>query len=179
MIDYELKRSKRKTVSIQVTKDCRVVVKAPLLLLKRSIDNFVSQHREWILSHLEAQRNRLENAPPEPTKEEIKALKARAKAYIFPKVQEYAQIMGLEYGDLKITSAKTRYGSCNTKTHNLCFSYKLIQKPAPLVDYVIVHELAHIVHPNHSKEFYSVIERYMPDYKERIKLLKLSEKENF
>ena len=179
MFDYELKRSKRKTLSLQVTKDCRVVVKAPLLFSKRSIDKFVSEHSEWIRTHLEAQKKRIENAPPEPTKEEIKALKARAKEYIFPKAREYAQIMGLEYGDIKITSAKTRYGSCNTGTHNLCFSYKLIQKPAPLVDYVIVHELAHIVHPNHSKEFYGYIERYMPDYKERIKLLKLSEKEIF
>lgn len=179
MFDYELKRSKRKTVSLQITKDCRVVVKAPLLLTKRRIDKFVSEHENWIKTHLQEQKKRLENAPPEPTEEEIKALKAKAKEYIFPKVKEYAQIMGLEYGELKITSAKTRHGSCNTKTHNLCFSYKLIQKPEKAVDYVIVHELAHIVHPNHSKDFYGYIERYMPDYKERIKLLKLSEKENF
>lgn len=179
MLDYELKRSRRKTVSIQVTKDCRVVVKAPLLVPKKRIDAFISQHNKWIQEHLESQKKRLEKAPSEPTKEEIKALKSRAGEYIFPKVKEYAQIMGLDYGEVKITSAKTRYGSCNTKTHNLCFSYKLIQKPVNLVDYVIVHELAHIVHPNHSKEFYGYIERYMPDYKERIKLLKLSEKENF
>ena len=179
MFDYELKRSRRKTLSIQVTRDCRVVVKAPLLLSKRKIEDFVIQHESWILTHLAQQKKRLENAPPEPTAEEIKALKEKAKEYIVPKVKEYAQIMGLEYGEIKITSAKTRYGSCNTKTHNLCFSYKLIQKPLDLVDYVIVHELAHIVHPNHSKDFYSYIERYMPDYKERIKALKLSEKENF
>lgn len=179
MFDYELKRSRRKSISLQITKDCRIVVKAPIFMARKRIDDFILQHEEWIKSHLEVQKKRLEHAPPEPTNEEIKALKSKAKEYIFPKVKEYAHIMGLEYGELKITSAKTRYGSCNTKTHNLCFSYKLIQKPAELVDYVIVHELAHIVHPNHSKDFYGLIEQYMPDYKERIKALRLSEKENF
>lgn len=178
MYDYELKRSKRKTVSIKITKDCKVVVNAPKLLTEKIIDKIVSEHTEWIKKHLEIQQKRNLNAPPEPTKEEIKVLKEKAKNYIVPKTREYAAIMSLEYGEVKITSAKTRYGSCNTRTHNLCFSYRLIDKPAVCIDYVIVHELAHIVHPNHSKDFYNYIEKYMPDYKYRIKLLKNTERES-
>ncbi len=175
-MNYELKRSNRKSVSIQITKDCSVLVKAPLLLSKKTIDDFVEKHNDWILQHIEIQKELNKNAKPEPTQQEIKLLKQQAKEYIFPKVEEYAKIMGLEYGTLKITSAKTRYGSCGVQSHNLCFSYKLIDKPKEAVDYVIVHELAHIVHPDHSREFYNYIEKYMPDYKQRVKLLKSTER---
>ena len=79
--------------------------------------------------------------------------------------------MGVEYSGVKITSAKTRYGSCSAE-NSICFSYLLMLKPLRAVDYVVVHELAHTVHHNHSRQFYALIEKYMPDYKERIKELK-------
>lgn len=79
--------------------------------------------------------------------------------------------MGTDYTGIKITSAKTRYGSCSAK-NSLCFSLYLMQKPLYAVDYVIVHELAHTVHHNHGKDFYKLIEKYMPDYKDRISVLK-------
>ena len=79
--------------------------------------------------------------------------------------------MGTDYTGIKITSAKTRYGSCSAK-NSLCFSLYLMQKPLYAVDYVIVHELAHTVHHNHGKDFYKLIEKYMPDYKDRISFLK-------
>lgn len=72
---------------------------------------------------------------------------------------------------LKITSAKTRFGSCSGKD-SICFSYLLMRYPDEAIDYVVVHELAHIKHKNHSKAFYTLIEKYLPDYKEREKLLK-------
>lgn len=176
MYDYELKRSNRKTISIRITKDCRVVVGAPFFVTQNKIDSFVNEHTSWIEKNLKIQQERAKNSPSELTKDEIVKLKNDAKNYIVPKVEEYASIMGLEYGDIKITSAKTRFGSCNTVTHNLCFSYHLITKPAEAVDYVIVHELAHIVYPDHSKNFYNYIEKFMPDYKNRIKILKSNER---
>ncbi len=171
MYKYELKRSKRKTLSLQITKDCTVLVRAPKSYPKKLIDQFVENHTDWITIHLEKQKNVLQNTHV-LSDDEINNLKRQAKEYIPNKVKEFAEIMGLEYGQIKITSAKTRYGSCNTKTYNLCFSYRLMLKPKEAVDYVIVHELAHIVHPNHSKDFYSYIEKYMPDYKNREKTLK-------
>ncbi|MEG1614194.1 MAG: M48 family metallopeptidase, partial [Oscillospiraceae bacterium] len=72
---------------------------------------------------------------------------------------------------VKITSAEKRFGSCSGK-NSLCFSYRLMQYPQDAIDYVIVHELAHIKHKNHSKNFYELIEQYMPDYKERNAILK-------
>ena len=94
-----------------------------------------------------------------------------AKNVLPDKVAYYAEIMGLKYGRITITSAKHRFGSCSSKG-NLSFSYRLMMYPEAAIDYVVVHELAHIVEMNHSKAFYAVIEKVLPDYKERIKLLK-------
>ena len=79
--------------------------------------------------------------------------------------------MGLVPQGVKITSAKTRFGSCSAK-NSLCFSYLLLCYPMEAVDYVVVHELAHIRFKNHKKEFYALIEACMPDYKQRRMLLK-------
>ena len=113
-----------------------------------------------------------ENAKnPEPTAEEIAELRRRAKEYLPERTAYFAKIMGVEYTSVKITSAKTRYGSCSGK-NGICYSLYLMQKPIEAVDYVVVHELAHTVHHNHSAQFYQLIEKYMPDYKERNRLLK-------
>ena len=72
---------------------------------------------------------------------------------------------------ITVTGARTRFGSCSGK-NSICFSYHLMRYPDKAIDYVVVHELAHIKHKNHSKDFYSFVARFMPDYKEREKLLK-------
>ena len=81
--------------------------------------------------------------------------------------------MGLKPSSVKITSAEKRFGSCSSK-NGLCFSWRLLAYPTAAVEYVVVHELAHIKHHNHSPAFYALIEKYMPDYKERQKLLKIN-----
>ena len=87
------------------------------------------------------------------------------------RVDYWSDIMGLTPTGLKITSARTRFGSCSGK-NSLCFSWRLMQYPREAIDYVVVHELAHIRHHDHSPAFYALIERYMPDWRERMKLLK-------
>ena len=79
--------------------------------------------------------------------------------------------MGVCPTGITVTGAQKRFGSCSAKDR-LCFSYHLMRYPEPAIDYVVVHELAHIFHKNHSKSFYAYVEKYMPDYKECEKLLK-------
>ena len=79
--------------------------------------------------------------------------------------------MGLFPTGVKITSAQKRLGSCSYK-NSLCFSYKLMQFPQDVIDYVVVHELAHIEHKNHSNDFYELISQYIPDYKDKIFVIK-------
>ena len=78
--------------------------------------------------------------------------------------------MGLRPAGITITGARTRFGSCSSK-RRISFSFRLMQYPPEAIDYVVVHELAHLRHMNHSAQFYALIE-YMPDYKARRALLK-------
>ena len=78
--------------------------------------------------------------------------------------------IGTESG-ITITAARTRFGSCSPK-NRLCFSWRLMAYPEEAIDYVVVHELAHLVHRNHGPEFYALVASILPDHKQRRALLK-------
>ncbi len=167
---YTVIRSDRKTLALEITADLKVLVRAPRRAAPEEIERLVANHAGWIDAHLEKQRRRSERYP-EPTDEEAARLKARARAVIPERVAHFSARMGLAPAGITITGAKKRFGSCSPK-NRLCFSYLLMRYPDDAVDYVVVHELAHIRHKNHGKAFYALIESILPDYKARRKLLK-------
>lgn len=170
LYDYNLIRSDRRSLSLEITKNLAILVRAPLRCSKRDIDRFLERHTVWIATHINKMRKCV-NSQNEPTEEEIIVLKQRAKEILPQRVANYSVIMELVPTGIKITSAKTRFGSCGGK-NGLCFSWRLMLYPDAAIDYVVVHELAHIRHKNHGAEFYSLIAAVLPDYKERQKLLK-------
>lgn len=95
----------------------------------------------------------------------------RAGLIVLNQVEYYAGLKNLEFGRLKISSAKKRWGSCSGK-NNLNFSWRLILAPLEILDYVVVHELAHILHKNHSQLFWKYVGEIIPDYKKRRKWLR-------
>lgn len=169
MREYTLIRSRRRTISMEIRKDLTVLVRAPLHCPKGEIDRFLQRHEDWIVTHMEQQRKRVETHP-EPTEEERRALIARAKKELPPKVARYAALMGVQPTGITITGARTRFGSCSGK-NRLSFTWRLMDYPEEAIDGVVVHELAHIVHKNHGKDFYALVESILPDYKQRRKLL--------
>ena len=168
-MEYSIVYSKRKSIGISI-KDGGVIVKAPYGIRKADIDKIVSSHREWIDRTLVRERKKALRES-ELTEDKICELKAQAKKYFTDKCSYYADIMGVRYGALRITSAKTQYGSCSSKG-NICFSYRLMLFPEEAREYVVVHELAHRTEMNHSPRFYAIVEKYLPDYRERRALLK-------
>ena len=170
MTDYTLIRARRRTMSLQLDREGKAVVRAPYGVKKEFIDRFVAEHEGWLARAREKQQNR-RLAHPEPTDEERKALLAQAREYLPMRVDYWSGIMGLTPTGLKITSARTRFGSCSGK-NSICFSWRLMLYPPEAIDYVIVHELAHIRHHDHSPAFYALIAQYLPDWKARMKLLK-------
>lgn len=172
MNDYHVVRTNRKTLAVEVTRELEVVVRAPFYVSQSQIEQFVNAHKKWIERAKQRVSERQKNFT-QPTAEEIACLKKEAREYVLPKVCEFGKMMGLEPSAVKITSARTRFGSCSAK-NSICFSCLLMRYPQEAVDYVIVHELAHIKHKNHGKQFYRLIEKYMPDYRERNRLLKSS-----
>ena len=89
-------------------------------------------------------------------------------------IDKFTPIVGKKINVLKVKKMKTRWGSCNPSKGYINLNLHLIKKPLPAIEYIILHELAHLHHQNHSKAFYNYIEKIMPDWKERNKLLKLS-----
>ena len=171
MREYELIRSSRRTLSLEVTRELTVLVRAPLSMPLREIERLVEKHEEWIERQMERQRLRGEMCP-EPTPEEQQAMIARAKRELPEKVARYAAVMGVHPAGITITGARKRYGSCSGK-NRLCFTWRLMACPDEAIDCVVVHELAHIVHKNHGPQFYDLVESVLPDYHERKKKLKI------
>ena len=167
---YELRRSRRKTLALEVTREGQVIVRAPLRMSAKQIERFIATHADWIVRTQKRQRDRLA-AHPEPDEKRRAELIRRAKAELPPKVAHYARLMGVQPTGLAITSARTRFGSCSGK-NRICFSWRLMDYPEAAVDYVVVHELAHIVHKNHGPQFWALVGQYMPDYRARRALLR-------
>jgi len=170
MEHYEIIRSARKTVGLEVTREGKLLVRAPYGVSGKEIERIVASHEAWIQRSLERQEQRRERHP-EPDTEEKARLIARAKAELPGKVAQYAARMGVTPAGVTITGAQKRFGSCSGK-NRLCFAWRLMAYPEAAIDYVVVHELAHIRYKNHGREFYAFIESVLPDYRERERLLR-------
>ena len=167
---YEVIRSKRKTMALQVKDDGRVIVRAPLRMSKAQIDQFARAHEDWILKTQKKLALKKASKPtitPQQRQDGITA----AKKIIPQRVAYYAPRMGVTYSRITIREQKTRWGSCSSKG-NLNFNWKLVLMPSEILDYVVVHELAHRKEMNHSARFWAEVEKELPDYRERRKILR-------
>lgn len=176
MVDYILQRRKNSlSMRISVHHDGRVVVSAPLLVPKIIIDRFVNSKSSWI----EKKVNDF-LAKPIPAgklllkklgKKEYKRDKDRAKSFILERIEYYNKDQRFSFNKISIKNQSSRWGSCS-KNKNLNFSFKLLYLPLELADYVIVHELCHLLELNHSKAFWDLVAEILPQYKALRKRLK-------
>lgn len=169
-ITYEWVKSNRKTIAIQIKEDGRVVVRTPYSMSRVKAEQFIEERRDWILKNQKALKEK-QDQKMMITQEMRKAGVEKAME-IFPKrVEYYARLMGISYGRITIREQKTRWGSCSGRG-NLNFNWKLTLMPPEILDYVVVHELAHRKEMNHSKDFWKIVEQVLPDYQKRRKRLK-------
>lgn len=203
-VSYELQRQKRRTLTVTVTDDGRVVARAPLLLPKVAVDRFVAEKADWIQSRVAAAKSRPAYAfadgdllpfaggtlrlivsagarrasysngaltLPDGTRDARRAAVVRfykraARQVFLARTQSLAAVMGVSPGPLRVSDARTRWGSCGKDDSvNLC--WRLLLAPPPILDYVIVHELAHTVRRDHSKAFWAIVSRFVPDWKQK------------
>ncbi len=168
-------RSNRKTIAIQVNPDMTVIVRAPKRATEKDIERILLEKDKWIKKHIEQFKiSKAENEARgiKPlTSDEIRKLADEALEYIPERVQYFSKIVGVDYGRITIRNQKTRWGSCSSKG-NLNFNCLLMLTPPEVIDYVVVHELCHRKEMNHSKAFWSEVEKVIPDYKRWVKWLK-------
>ena len=165
------KRIKRINLRIKEP-DGAVVVSAPYLATDREIIAFVRSKRDWIDRSIARVRERAASHPEPVSEEEKKARRADLKRRIserLPLIEEYT---GLKCSGWTVRDMHTRWGSCNTSTHHLNFSLMLATRSDLELDYVILHELVHTVVPDHGADFYALMDRFMPGWKDVRRALK-------
>ena len=166
MIDLDniyLKRSSRKTVSMEILPDGKVLVRAPMLMPEAEIKRFVLKNEGWLEKHLKKQKESANVPADRLSMEELKELADRASKVIPERVSYYAEKIGVSYGRITIRNQKSRWGSCSSRG-NLNFNVLLMLTPPEVIDSVVVHELCHRKEMNHSKRFYDEVLRVYPDY---------------
>ena len=168
---FEIIHSKRKTVSIQIKSDGRIVVRAPLRMSKADITRLVEEKSGWIEKHLAQLRRQNGSAEPAFTAAQLRQLAEAAQQDLPRRAARFAPLVGVSYGRITIRAQKSRWGSCSSKG-NLNFNCLLMLCPEEVRDYVVVHELCHRKEMNHSDRFWQELARVLPDYEKQRKWLK-------
>ena len=204
-INYKIIRSARSTISIEISPEGALIVRAPYKASEKRIKELLMEKTSWINNKITEARQRKnafrhkefiegekflylgasynlritnENELALNEKGEfllprriiplarpfiLKWYKISAKRIITERTNIYTKQLDLKYGKIKISNANSRWGSCSGK-NNLNFTWRLIMAPLEIIDYVVVHEIIHIIEKNHSKDFWNKVSAVLPDY---------------
>lgn len=196
----KLIRSRRRSISLMISPDATLTVRAPFSTALEYIEKLVAEKRDWInKKQMKILKNGLPLRPKkfedgeeffylgklckfhfenrknlgikERRENVIAWYRRQALQKITERADSFSKITGWKYRSIVITRAERRWGSCGPK-NSINFSWKLIMAPLDVVDYVVVHELAHISEKNHSKRFWKKVFEVLPGYKGRRKWLR-------
>jgi len=171
-IPYQFKLSRRaKNLRIAVYESSRVVVTVPWFLGLDRARQFIEQKSEWIRNKLEYFRAHKPSIVPNSGRRGYLKFKQQALHLALQKVEQWNKFYDFRYNRINIKNQKTRWGSCSKKG-NLNFNYKIVYLPEDLLNYLVVHELCHLKEFNHSRKFWALVSKALPDYKSLRKLLR-------
>ena len=164
MTEIEVIRSRRKSLSLEVKADGRVLLRAPLWAGQRQLKAFAEKNRDWIARKQEEARLRREetSAALPLTEEELKALQKRGRVLFAERAARYAPLVGVDFGRISVRKQHSKWGSCSSQG-NLSFNCLLLLAPEEVLDYVVVHELCHRLEMNHSPRFWAHVRRVRPN----------------
>lgn len=161
-IEFNFCRSYCRTMHITIKSDGEIFFVVPYGTLDYEIEKFVSEKKYWIIKNVEKMKQKSENTDKSPyTKEELKILYDKINQLI----KKYEFLMNVKIKSFTLREMKTRWGSCSYNKGTIRFNKKLARKPDEYIEYIVVHEMAHLFVPNHSKNFYDVVKKYLPNYK--------------
>lgn len=172
-IDYELKESKRSSrVRLSVFYGGKVAVTMPRGFSIEKMEKFILEKAEWVLEKIKTMEEKDFNPVFHNfSKREYKEFKNQALILAERKTEELNKYYGFSYNKISVRNSRSRWGSCSEKK-NLNFNYKIIFLPEGLLNYIIIHELCHLREMNHSKRFWNLVEKTVPDYKEMRKKMR-------
>lgn len=165
-------RARRKTLSIRITQEGNLEIRAPLGMPKGEIEAFLKEKAQWIQTRRAKVLAEYAQGQEAPLgEEEILTLAEQMRQRLPEKLNRHAASMGVTFGRVTIRCQQTRWGSCSSRG-NLNFNCLLMLAPEEVLDYVVVHELAHRKQLNHSALFWQEVARECPDYKKSLRWLK-------
>ncbi len=182
-LEIEVIRKNVKNINLTVLPpDGHVRVSIPFTLSEERLAEFLHDRAEWIRAHRAKVIERAAKKEagsalrnPEMSEAERKELVKRYREFLRPKLEEYLAFWGRQTGlhpeKWQMRDMKTRWGSCNPRTKKLWFSVGLAEKPDECIEYVVLHELAHLKIANHGADFKAFLSQSMPDWRERQKQL--------
>lgn len=170
-ITYTLTRKSVKNLNLRVRTDGSVAVSAPKYIRLEEIDCFIQTRKDWIIQTQQTmlQRQKANQEILLPSIEQCMALFLPVSQKIYPLFSDVLQNCPPQ---IKVRNMTTRWGVCHISKRTITLSQQLGAKPLPAIEYVILHEYCHFVYPNHQKEFWALVERYMPDWKVRRAMLR-------
>jgi len=149
-------------IKISIYPDGRLSLSRPRWVSEARAEKFLWSKRDWLAE-------KLKNIPRQTTKPinptEDRKQRAQARKFVEAKLDYFNRYYDFHFQRVSIRDQRTRWGSCS-KDGNLNFNYRLIFLPEALADYIIVHELCHLKEFNHSANFWALVARTLPDYKE-------------
>lgn len=168
-MSYNLIKSKIKNIYIYV-KNGKVTVKAPSSLKDKSVHDFIKKKSKWIYEKVKQDRENTKTQ--EGTQEEIKLEDVeQLKKIVENTIQKYSKLLKQVPNKVRIRDIKYAWGSCSSN-RNITINKKLAKKDEKIIEYVVLHEMCHLKQMNHSKEFWALLETYMPEYRVYKRMLK-------
>ena len=163
---YYAKYRKNRNIRLTIDGKGRVKLTAPYYVDLEDINEFLIDKEAWIRKILAKQENNINLSDNKALNtSEKKALLLRIKNY----VEKYEVLMNTKVNNISIRKMKTLWGSCSYKERSIRFNSYLHYMSDYFLEYIVVHEMAHLFVPNHSQRFYNIVKSYLPDYKERWK----------
>ena len=163
-ISYKLKRSKRaKRMRLAVYCDGAVVVTSPFGIEQSIIEKFISDKKQWVLEKMRFFKSVDSKAIRTFSHKDYIENKDKAFVLVNERVTFYNREYGFSFNKIFIKNQKTRWGSCSCK-QNLNLNYKIVFLPQKHQDYIIVHEMCHLKEFNHSRKFWALVEKALPNY---------------
>jgi len=164
-------RKKIKNLILRVTRDGQVKISAPERCSEKIINTFLEQKQAWIAKQQSIMLEH-ENQPKAPSL--TREHRQQMKELLPPLFEKWEAMIGVKAHEWGVKAMKTRWGSCNTVKKRIWINLYLIHKPRICLEYVLVHELVHLLEASHNKRFYAFMTEFMPDWKAHRQLLKMA-----
>lgn len=164
---WVIEKPRVKNANLRVQPDGRVEMSVPRAYPDELVADFVRQKRDWIRKAQHTYETSPMGRAATASASEVREWRKVVEAFTPALVEQWEPVLGVKAGTLAYRKMKSRWGSCQPSTGRICINVVLALYPPECLEYVVVHELCHLLVPGHGPEFHAIMDRVMPDWKQR------------